>query len=264
MEDAGGIPRENSGATQTQRRVEMCADAQEVARAAANHFVRQSREIIVKDGAFRVALSGGTTPLLLYRLLVGDEFRSQIDWNAVHVWWGDERCVPPEHRESNYGMAQRELLSRVPIPAANIHRMEAERADAEQAARDYENLLRKILPLDAQGFPRFHLILLGLGADGHTASLVPQWKDWRQAKGWVSAPAVIYSGVRRMTLTLPVLNAAHRVIFMVTGSSKAGILRRVIMNGDQSLPASWVQPIAGELLFIVDAAAAAQLKEGSQ
>jgi 6-phosphogluconolactonase len=243
--------------------MEVCADAQAVARAVANRLVQQSREAISAVDGFHLALSGGTTPLLLYQLLVSAEFRSQIDWSAVHLFWGDERCVPPEHPESNYGMARRELLARVPIPAANVHRMEAERADVEQAARDYKEVLRRSLPLNAQGLPSFDLILLGLGADGHTASLLPEWKDWRHAANWVSAPEVIHGGVRRMTLTLPVLNAARQVIFMVTGSAKADILRRVMMDGDQSLPAQSVRPVAGELLFIVDAAAAARLNEAA-
>ena len=106
--------------------------------------------------------------------------------------------------------------------------------------------------------------MLGLGADGHTASLVPEWKEWREAAGYVAVPPVLHDGVRRMTLTLPVLNAAQRVIFMVTGSAKAGILRRVIIDGDQSLPAQWVRPVAGELLFIADAEAAVRLKEAAQ
>ncbi|MBI3484530.1 MAG: 6-phosphogluconolactonase [Acidobacteria bacterium] len=263
MEDAGEIPKSTQGTPRSwpQPPVLVCADTKEVARAVAKRFVQMSREFKAGDGAFRVALSGGRTPQLLYQLLAGDEFSGQIDWSSVHVFWGDERCVPPEHPESNYGMARRELLSQVPIPRENVHRMEAERPDIKQAARDYEEVLRRFLPMDAQGFPRFHLILLGLGLDGHTASLFPSWSAWHDAPGWVCAPEVESAGVRRMTLTLPVLNAAHHVVFMVTGEDKAGILRRVVKDGEQRLPAQRVRPVAGDLLFIVDVAAAARLEE---
>jgi len=262
MEDAGEFLSATSGAPKawSEPRVLVYGDAKEVARAAAERFVQLCREFISGEGAFHVALSGGKTPQLLYQLLAGDEFRSQIDWSSVHVFWGDERGVPPEHPESNYGMVRRELLSRVSIPRKNVHRMEAERADFEQAARDYEEILRRLLPTDAQGFPRFHLILLGLGLDGHTASIFPSGSGWREALGWVNVPDVESSGVRRMTLNLSVLNAAYRVIFLVTGDNKADILRRVVKDREQRLPAQCVRPVEGELLFVVDAAAGARLR----
>lgn len=262
MEGAGEIPKSTRRTPRSwsQPPVLVYADTKEVARAVAKRFVQMSRESIAGGGAFRVALAGGKTPQLLYQLLADHEFRSQIDWSSLHMFWGDERCVPPEHPESNYGMARRELFARVPIPRENIHRMQAERTDVEQAARDYEEVLRQFLSMDAQGFPRFHLILLGLGQDGHTASLFPSWSAWHDAPGWVCAPDVESAGVRRMTLTLPVLNAAHHVIFMVTGEDKADVLRRVAKDGDQRLPAQRVRPVEGELLFVVDAAAGARLR----
>ncbi|HEV8385806.1 MAG TPA: 6-phosphogluconolactonase [Candidatus Acidoferrales bacterium] len=252
----------SDGISSSEPRVMVCTDEEVVARAAAELFVQLSGRYIADEGAFRVALSGGNTPRPLYRLLGSDEFRSQVDWRAVQLFWGDERGVPPDHPESNYGVVHRELLPRVSIPRENIHRMEAERPDVEQAAREYEQVLRRELPLNALGVPQFDLVLLGLGADGHTASLLPTSKDWRDARDLVAAPHEQISGVRRMTLALPVLNAARHVIFLVTGEAKADILRRVVKERDPSLPARQVRPTQGELLFIVDRAAAARL-EGS-
>ena len=155
----------------------VCADAMEVARTAARRFVDWAWQAIARDGQFHVALSGGSTPREMYRLLATSEFRAQVDWPRVHLFWGDERAVPPDNPESNYGMVRRELLLRVPIPAGNVHRMEAEDANIGRAAQRYEATLREYLPLDDRGFPRFHLVFLGMGADGHTASLFPGRKD---------------------------------------------------------------------------------------
>jgi 6-phosphogluconolactonase len=242
--------------------VVVCPDAAAVAREAAARFVRLAREPVAQRGRFSVALAGGSTPRELYRLLAGDAFRAQVDWQRVRFFWGDERPVPPSHPESNFGMAWRELLSRLSLPAENIHRMEAERADMEAAAREYENVLRRELALDEQGFPRFDLVLLGLGADGHTASLFPEAREaLQEAARWVVAPRVAQAGGRRMTLTLPVLNAAVNVVFLVAGSEKAAALRRVLDGGGEPLPAQLVRPVGGRRVFLVDASAAELLRE---
>jgi len=232
----------------------------EVARAAARLFVDYAWQAIAKDGQFFVALSGGSTPQLLFGVLASDEFRGQVDWAKVHVFWGDERAVPSTHPNSNYGMARRELLVRVPIPEGNVHRMEAEKPNIGRAAHEYEEVLRKYLELDDRGFPRFHLIFLGLGSDGHTASLFPGTRVTQQTSRWVSTPMVAKLNARRMTLTMPVLNAAHRVLFLVVGAEKAETLR-VVLEGkaDPPLPAQMVQPRDGLRLFLVDEAAAALL-----
>ncbi len=240
--------------------VYVCADAAELARTAARRFVDWAWQSIAKDGNFNVALSGGSTPRDLYRFLTTTEFRAQVDWPRVHLFWGDERAVPPESPESNYGMARRELLVRVPVPASNVHRMEAEDANIGRAAHNYEAVLRKFLPLDDRGFPLFHLIFLGLGADGHTASLFPGSKLLRETSRWVSTPTVPKVGARRMTLTLPVLEGARRLVFLVAGAEKASILREVLCeHPDPPLPAQMVKPREGERLFLVDEAAAAKL-----
>ncbi len=141
----------------------VCSNANELAHAAARRFVDWAWQSIARDGHFHVALSGGSTPRELYRVLASQEFRGQIDWPRVQVFWGDERAVPPDDPESNYGMARRELLLRVPIPQANVHRMEAEDANIGRAAHHYEALLRRNLELDDRGFPVFHLVLPGHG-----------------------------------------------------------------------------------------------------
>jgi len=239
----------------------VCADAAEVARSAARRFVDWAWQAIAKDGHFHVALSGGSTPRDLYRLLATSEFRAQVDWARVHLFWGDERAVPPDSPESNYGMARREFLLHVPIPPANVHRMEADDANIGRAAHSYEALLRRCLELDDRGFPRFHLVLLGLGKDGHTASLFPGSKLLRETSRWVSTPIVPKIGARRMTLTLPVLEAARRILFLVTGSEKAPILREIVSGrSEPPLPAQIVQPRHGERVFLVDEAAASLLR----
>ena len=238
----------------------VCSDAADLARVAARRFVDWAWQSIAKDGNFNVALSGGSTPRELYRLLATPEFRAQVDWPRVHLFWGDERAVPPDHPESNYGMVRRELLLRVPIPASNVHRMEAEDSNIGRAAHNYEATLRHFLPLDDRGFPRFHLILLGLGTDGHTASLFPGSSILRETSRWVSTPVIPKLGARRMSLTLPVLEAARRVAFLVSGAGKAAILHQVLCeHPDPPLPAQMVKPREGERIFLVDEAAAAKI-----
>jgi 6-phosphogluconolactonase len=224
-------------------------------------FVDYAWQCIAKDGQFMVALSGGNTPRQMFALLASDEFRGQVDWAKVHIFWSDERAVPPTSPESNYGTARRELLIRVPIPEGNVHRMEAEKPGIGRAAHEYEVVLRKYLDLDDRGFPRFHLIFLGMGADGHTASLFPGSRVPRQTSRWVSTPTVTKSSMRRMTLTFPVLDAASRVVFLVVGSEKAQILRAVLEGkSDPPYPAQLVQPRdRGLKMFLVDKAAAALL-----
>lgn len=241
--------------------VQVFSSPDEVARAAARMFVDYAWQSIAKDGQFMVALSGGNTPRLMFELLASDQFRAQVDWARVHVFWGDERAVPPTNPESNYGMARRELLIRVPIPEANVHRMEAEKASIGRAAHEYEETLRRHLPLDDRGFPQFHLIYLGMGNDGHTASLFPGPRVTRQTSRWVSTPTVTKLNMRRMTLTLPVLDAAMRVVFLVVGAEKAQMLHEVLEEKhDPPYPAQLVQPRhRGVKIFLVDKAAAANL-----
>jgi 6-phosphogluconolactonase len=237
--------------------VVVCKDAESVALAAARYFVQWAWQAIGENGKFNVALSGGHTPETLFRLLASQEFRAQVDWGRVELFWGDERAVPPESKESNYGVARRELLIRVPIPGANVHRMEAEKPNIGRAAQDYEDLLREKLPLDSRGFPRFDLIFLGLGPEGHTASLFPGVRGMRETSRWVSTPLVPKLGAKRMTLTLPVLNAGRRVMFLVAGAEKAEILYTVLAGtSEHPLPAQLVRVPDGQRMFLCDEAAA--------
>ncbi len=249
--------RPSSFPREIQPGVLVCPDEVGLARAAARQFVEWAWQCIARDGMFSVALAGGNTPREFYRVLSTGEFRTQVDWGKVHLFWGDERAVPPEHPDSNYGMTRREFLVRVAIPAANIHRMEAERPIIGRAAEDYEELLRQFLPLNSAGIPRFHLILLGIGKDGHTASLFPGARKLRHTSRWVSTPQAPKPGARRMTLTLPVLNAAHQVLFLVTGAEKAEVLQAVLEGQrDPPLPAQLVTVPDGRRMFLVDEAAA--------
>ena len=240
--------------------VRVYPDPDGVARAAAQEFVEAARRSIAGRGAFHAALSGGSTPRALYRLLGSEEFRASVDWARVHLYWVDERCVPPDHPESNFGMAQGEMLAKISIPAENVHRMPADRPDLEQAAQEYEQILKRNLPLAPQGFPRFDLIFLGMGADGHTASLFPSAEGTGETLRWVITPLIEKFHARRMTLTLPVLNAAHQVIFLVTGAEKFDALHAVVGGtGNPPLPAQLVTVPNGERLFLVDDAAAGRL-----
>jgi 6-phosphogluconolactonase len=235
----------------------VCQEAEGIARNAARYFIEWAWQSIAQDGRFCVALSGGKTPALFFRVMATKEFRTQVDWAKVHLFWGDERPVPPESAESNYGLARRELLIRVPIPPANVHRMEAEKANVGRAAQDYEDILRQYMSLDSRGFPRFHLIFLGLGPEGHTASLFPGQRGIRETSRWVSTPIVPQVNSRRMTLTLPVLNAAHRALFLVSGPEKSDALYAMLAGtSEPPIPAQMVTLPDGQRTILCDEAAA--------
>ena len=235
----------------------VCADGQALARAAARLFVEAAWQAIAKDKKFCVALSGGKTPAAFFRILATPEYRAQVDWQRVHLFWGDERPVPPESEESNYGMARRELIIRVGIPSANVHRMHAEDENIGHAAQAYEDTMRRVLPRTDHGFPRFHLIFLGVGPEGHTASIFPGVRGLRDTSRWVSTPMVPKVGTRRMTFTLPVLNAAERVAFLMGGPDKAEILLEVLtVKHDPPLPAQLVTVPDGKRTILCDEDAA--------
>jgi len=229
---------------------------------AAGHFLEQAQAAIQSRGRFSVALSGGSTPRAAYELLASQTYATTLDWSRVHVFWGDERCVPPDHPDSNYRMAWETLLNRVPIPPENIHRMPGE-AEPELAAKEYEQLMRSHYPSgeNSQYVKLFDLILLGLGEDGHIASLFPGSPALGENVRWVVAvehkqpPPPL---VKRLTLTLTMLNKATQVTFLVAGAGKAHILKRVWsppIEGQPPLPAQLVQPESGNLLWLVDEAA---------
>lgn len=232
-------------------------DPAQVAREAARRLVAQVREAVAARGRFSVALSGGSTPGALYRLLAGSPYRGQIPWPQVHLFWSDERCVPPDDPGSNYHLAAGALIDHVPVPAENVHRMRGEEAP-EWAARAYELAL---VDFYCGPRPRFDLVLLGLGSDGHTASLFPGDPALDETERLALAVEAAYEDrpSRRLTLTLPALNTAREVLFLVTGSAKAGIVQQVLEDPAQHLPAQRVRPVAGRLTWLLDAAAAGRL-----
>jgi 6-phosphogluconolactonase len=244
--------------------VRVYPDAPSLARAAAQEFVRLATEAMADHGWFAVALSGGSTPRATHTLLAWAEFAGQVDWSRVHVFWGDERCVPPDHPDSNYRMARETLLDHVPIPAGNAHRMRGE-VEPQQAAAEYEDELRAFFgPIGGEGqLPRFDLILLGLGEDGHTASLFPSTWPVHEGRRWVVAHYVEKLKAWRITMTPTLINAAANVVFLVAGAGKAEALHAVLEGPHQpdALPAQVVRPTRGRLLWLVDAAAAARLRE---
>jgi 6-phosphogluconolactonase len=233
-------------------------DQEALAHEAARRFTSLVREAVDSRGRASVVLSGGSTPRRLFALLAAEPYCNQIPWEQVHLFWADERCVPPEDDGSNYRMAQEILISQVPIPPDQVHRILGELAP-EVAARAYER--------DLQDFfcgprPRFDLVLLGLGEDGHTASLFPDSPLLAERERLVAPATASYQGrpAGRITLTLPAINTARQVLFLVAGSAKAGIVESVLRGPGGPFPAQGIRLTAGRLSWLLDAAAAAQLQ----
>jgi 6-phosphogluconolactonase len=243
------------------RTIRIFADVEALSEAAAHEFVRCAGEAIAARGRFTVALSGGSTPKRLYQLLTAEPFRSRVDWGRVECFWGDERCVPPDHPDSNYRMAREAMLAHLSIPAEHVHRIEAERSDRDAAARDYETVLAGVFGVRAGVEPpALDLILLGMGPDGHTASLFPHTQALNETKRWVVPNHVPQLNTDRLTLTRPILNRAREVLFLLAGADKAERLAEVLAGPADPLrlPAQSIQP-DGQLLWFVDRAAAARL-----
>ncbi|MCK5639685.1 MAG: 6-phosphogluconolactonase, partial [Gammaproteobacteria bacterium] len=218
-------------------------------------------ESINDHGSFHLALAGGSSPRSLYQLLATDEFTESIDWGKVHIYFGDERCVGPDHADSNYLMAKENLLDHVPLPATQVYRMEGER-DPTEAASAYASLLKQHLPHADNGAPEFDLILLGMGPDGHTASLFPDTDILNKTDTPVAAVYVDKLKCWRISLTLPIINQARYVMLMVAGTQKADIIRHLWhhIEGASMLPVQRVKP-TGELLWMLDSEAARYLSQ---
>lgn len=241
------------------RELEIYDTPDDLAEAAARFIVQVAQEAIEARGKCTLAFTGGKTPELLYNRLA-EAYRVDIDWRYLHVYWGDERPVPPSDPESNYGMAHRTLLQHVAIPLEQTHRMKGENPPAE-AMYEYDALLRH----DLGAVPRFDLILLGMGDDGHVASLFPNTEALQEQYRWAVPNPVPKLNQTRLTLTYPVLNAASCVLFLVSGEKKAEILKTVLEGPyDPSLwPAQGVLAEDGRLLWWADAAAAAHLRSNA-
>ncbi len=230
-------------------------------RECAEAFVKLADEAIRSRGSFHVALAGGSTPRKLYELLATSEFASRIDWHRLHIYFGDERCVPPEDAASNFRMASEALLNHVDIIPTQIHRIEGELAPAEGAEK-YEHTLRRQLPRKKSGMGCLDLIHLGMGADGHTASLFPQTTILEEKDRWVAAVFVKKLAAWRISLTLPIINQARAIRVLVCGEKKAEILRHVLCNIPDATPLP-VQRIdaTGSLMWCADQAAAKHLHQ---
>jgi 6-phosphogluconolactonase len=238
-------------------------DPTSLARAAADHFVSLAEEAIAARGRFAVVLSGGSTPRASYALLATDGRAARVDWLRVHIFWGDERCVPPDHPDSNFRMAREALLDHVPIPAGNVHRVRGE-LDPAQAAAEYQQALQKFFATASGDTPSFDLVLLGMGGDGHTASLFPGTAAVEEQSRWVVAHFVDKLEAWRITLTPAIINTAANVTFIVSGQDKAERLLQVLEGPYQPhvLPAQVIRPGRDRLQWLVDAPAAALLQGG--
>jgi 6-phosphogluconolactonase len=236
------------------------ATPQELFQAAADEVIRIAKDAVAQRGRFTIALSGGSTPKSLYSLIAANASAS-LPWEKTFFFWGDERHVPPTDPESNYRMANESLLSKVPVPPDNIFRVPTENSDANAVAAGYEQTLQKFFEVAPGKFPRFDLILLGMGPDGHCASLFPETAALQEKSRLVVANWVEKFKTSRITFTLPLLNAARRVVFLVSGSDKAPALHEVLEGNapGEKYPSKLVQPNDGKLIWFVDRAAGSQL-----
>jgi 6-phosphogluconolactonase len=244
--------------SETSFRGDLCVykDAEELARAGAQLFIDEAAEAIRGRGRFRVALSGGSTPPRVYELLATPAFSSRVDWNRVDLFWGDERYVPADTPDSNYRMTAQALLEHVPVPPANVHRVPTEISPPSDSASAYEDEIRKAFQ-ESASVPHFDLIYLGLGTNGHTASLFPHRPSLHESSRLVVADLVSEVNAWRISMTLPLLNHGRTVAFLTEGEQKAPVLREVLLGprDPERLPAQLISP-QGKLLWMVDTAAA--------
>lgn len=242
--------------------IRVAGSVQDWAHQVAAFIASVSERAILANGRFIMALSGGSTPKTLYQTLASPEWKTRFEWQKIHFLFGDERCVPPDHQDSNFNMAQASLFHPLAIPPNHIFRMKGEGEDPSLVAREYEQTVRQLTQTQPPAIPRIDLVLLGLGDDGHTASLFPGTSALQETKKIVTigqAPTGIRS---RLTLTLGVLNQAAMVLFLVTGKGKADMVRRILeptYEEDRSLPAAQITPGSGQLVWMLDQAAAAEL-----
>jgi 6-phosphogluconolactonase len=244
--------------------VRILADAAAIARRAAEEFIKSANNAATTKGSFSVALAGGSTPKTLYALLASDALRGRLPWDKMQLFFGDERNVKPTHPDSNFRMATETLISKVPVKPEQVHRIKAENPDTERAALEYEQELRShFKPAEGEA-PRFDLVLLGMGNEGHTLSLFPGTKALRDNGRLVARNWVGKLFAERVTLTAPAVNNAALIMFMVAGADKACALKAVLEGPyePEQLPAQFIDPKNGRLLWLVDAAAGGILSRG--
>jgi len=240
------------------RKIEVLSDLEALSLRAASIFVSASKNSIAAKKRFAVAISGGSTPRRLYTLLGSEVYRDQVDWQHVHFFWADERCVPKDDEASNFRTAFETLLSKIALSQKNIHRIKGEEAP-DKAARDYEEEIRGFFGRSER--PGFDLIILGMGEDGHTASLFPGSKSLEERVGLAVPVYFEKPGKNRITLTLAVLNNADQILFLVAGSSKAAVLSEILGEGEKKkrFPAGLVRPAHGNMTWLIDQEAAGKL-----
>jgi len=247
-----------------QKHIQLFNHCSEIASYAAKEVARIAAEAASSRGVFSIALSGGSTPKMLYALMAEHpSLRNSLPWYKMNVFFGDERHVGPGHADSNYQMAADSMLSKVPLRPEQIHRIKGEYPDAAQAAAEYEDVIRRQFSLQSGNFPRFDVVLLGMGNEGHTLSLFPGTKALHETQRIVASNWVGKLYTDRITLTAPAANAAANVIFMVTGSDKACALKAVLEGPQEpeQLPAQMIRPSNGSLYWLIDAAAASMLSK---
>ncbi len=237
------------------------SQAEELNEAAAKYVVDAANEAISARGRFTFALSGGSTPKKLYSLLATEPYRSQIDWSKVEIFWSDERCVPADDAESNYKLALDAMLNKLSLSPEQIHRAPAEKADRAAAAQEYAQEIRRVF--GNEQIPTFDLIQLGMGPEGHTASLFPHQASLHEQEQLVISVTVPKPPPPRLTFTPPLLQAAHHTLFLVTGAEKADAIHAVLEGSDQpdEYPAQLARKAKGEVTWMLDTAAAAKLQQ---
>lgn len=248
-----------------QRDIRILADSAAITHRAADEFVKAASEAVANHGVFNVAFAGGSTPKSLYALLADDlAYRGKITWEKMHVFFGDERHVPPDHSDSNFRMASEALFSKALLKPEQISRIKGEYPDAEKAAREYEQVLRTYFQLKPADYPRFDLVLLGMGDEGHTLSLFPGTKALHSAGRIVVRNWVGKFFTERITLTAEAVNHANRVMFLITRADKAPALKAVLEGPyePEQLPAQLIQPASGNALWLIDRDAAKMLSVG--
>jgi 6-phosphogluconolactonase len=239
--------------------IEVLSDLEALSLHAASIFVSASKNSIAAKKRFAVAISGGSTPRRLYTLLGSDAYRHRVDWQTVHFFWADERCVPKEDEASNFRTAFDTFLSKIALPDKNIHRIKGEEAP-DKAARDYEEEIRRFFGESER--PGFDLIILGVGEDGHTASLFPGSKSLEERVRLAIPVYLGEPGKNRITLTLPVLNNADQLLFLVAGPSKAAVLSEILgeRKKKKGFPAGLIRPAHGNMTWLIDQEAARKLR----
>lgn len=254
----------NRSPLETGRALQICADLEALSLAAAKRFTDLAAQAIGKRGAFHVALAGGSTPRRLYQHLATPMFAERIAWQHVHIYFGDERAVPADDSDSNYLMAHDALLCHVPIPQEQIHRIDGGAADLSLSASSYERVVRQQLAPGGNAVPQFDLVLLGIGPDGHIASLFPETAILKEKEKLVAAVYVAKLFSWRISLTLPVINNARHVMVLAAGENKTGIIRQVFIDdaGSNRYPVQRLHPV-GELEWYLDAASARALADGT-